>query len=39
MRLIDMNKFFEKHIWPFKHVYVFMLYVDYGFNNNKQTFA
>ncbi len=33
MCLIDMNKFFEKHKIPLK--YVFMLYVDYGFNNNK----
>ncbi len=34
--LIDMNKFFEKHLWPLKHVNssCFMLT---GFNNNKHT--
>ncbi len=34
MCLIDMNKFFEKHL-TFETCLVFMLYVDYGFNNNK----
>ncbi len=36
MCLIDMNKFFEKHLWPSKHVYS-SCFVDYGFNNNKHT--
>ncbi len=38
MCLIDMNKFFEKHL-TFETCLVYMLYVDYGFNNNKHTFA
>ncbi len=37
MCLIDMNKFFEKTSMTFEIGLVFMLYVDYGFNNNKHT--
>ncbi len=40
--LIDMNKLFEKKkktSITFETCLVFMLYVDYGFNNNKHTFA
>ncbi len=39
MCLIDMNKFFEKYAMTFETCLVFMLYGDYGFNNNKHTFA
>ncbi len=33
--LIDMNKLFEKHLLPLSSLHA----VDYGFNNNKHTFA
>ncbi len=33
-----MNKFFEKTFMAFETCLVFMLYVDYGFNNNKHVF-
>ncbi len=36
--LIDLNKFFEKHLLPLKHVYS-SCSVEYGFNINKHTFA
>ncbi len=39
MCLIDMNKFFGKTFITFETCLVFMLYVDHGFNNNKQTLA
>ncbi len=32
---IDMNKFFWKTSMTFETCLVFMLYVEYGFNNNK----
>ncbi len=37
--LIDMNKLFEKQSITFETRLVFLLYVDYGFNNHKHTFA
>ncbi len=38
MCLINMNKFFEKHLLPLKHVYS-SCSVEYGFNNIKHKFA